>query len=638
MKNLNLLSKSSLRASRKVRSSHESWLNTMKLRLPNDYCWKVLGALVNDLRPYLSLTEEDAIKAAIASRSRENLTSVTQSWGLQCINPLGTNKPTFVGVKYQLASLLKKFPFPEGTDKSRANSAIKKFITAEISCRNYNTFGYKSLAESGDAYWHAIFTEARHWIQLVIGNELPDQQELTLRSRHGPGASSNTQNGNTSAYFKYAEWPYDVTTMCREHAIAAISADERWLGSLEDSYRESQGIAKTRILNWDVFWDNVLNVVPGNKIAFVPKSYETFRTIAIEPTMNLYLQLGVDGYIRKRLKRWLIDLDDQSRNQRLAREGSVPNAHNAFCTLDLSMASDSISLRLCRELLPSAWYNYLISLRSPMGELQHEVLSKTFRYEKISSMGNGYTFALESLIFAALSFAVSKVETGRYRPSRIAVYGDDVIVPRSMAGLVVEAFNRAGFTLNADKSFFEGPVRESCGADWFLGQPVRPVFMKKVPQTIPELFNDRNRIYRQCLLRFGIVPRNILRLFDGWIPKGAKCYGPLSDTDFDSYLHTPSSSNSVWRDGEFRFWRITQNTSFYRGKKVGSFGFRKLMATLAGNDAHLPIWIDGTLKWPVKSGQAFLVHRPKSMYLALKNSATDVWWSEYSEPLVLANA
>jgi hypothetical protein len=206
-----------------------------------------------------------------------------------------------------MASLLKKYPFDDGTDELRITTAIKKFILAEIDCNNYNRRGFKQFSGSEDTDVRAIYQLARHWIQEVIGNELPDEEILTLRSRHGPGASTNTKQGHTSKYFKYLEWPYDVTLDCRQHAINAISADWRWLGALEDDYRRRYGISPTLILDRQVFWDNVLNVVPGNRITFVPKSYETHRTIAIEPTMNLYLQLGVDGYFRRRLKRWMVD-------------------------------------------------------------------------------------------------------------------------------------------------------------------------------------------------------------------------------------------------------------------------------------------------------------------------------------------
>lgn len=632
MKSFNLSNPASLSYPKSKIKQTNVALKELQARLPRNYPWQVAAAVVKDLTPCISTEAVDEFAQVISAEDVESLQSLGKTWSLQCMSSEDISPPELAG-RYFMGALLKKYPFPdEGSEDLRINTAIKKFIKAEIGCSNYNRRGYKGFSEATDAYGKAVFVQARHWIQEVIGNELPDQGTLTLRSRHGPGASTNTKQGNTSAYFKYLEWPYDVTSACRDYAIAAISADERWLGALEDDYRRRYRISPTLILDRQVFWDKVLNVVPGNKITFVPKSYEEHRTIAIEPTMNLYLQLGVDGFMRRRLKRWLIDLDDQSRNQRFARLGSiVPDAHDAPCTLDLASASDSMALRLNRDLLPPAWYDYLIALRSPKGVLKCKNLHREFTYEKISSMGNGYTFALESLIFAAICFAITKIESGKYRPSLIAVYGDDLIVPGYMCDKTIAFLKRAGFSLNLEKSFFKGSARESCGADWFEGHPVRPVFLKTQPLNFTDIFNDRNRIYRWFMLRMGCTPHNVLKLFDKWIPPKFRIKGPISDEDMNSYLHSADNTNGLWKNGQYRFWRIVQKPDFFRGRRVNAFHIRKLMATLGQSP-----WYNKT-PWDrlqdSHAGRSFQVHRPKSQYLALTHSAADFWRSEYTEPL-----
>lgn len=606
--------------------------NTYDVRMPTDYPWQVMRAVTADLEPYLLPEDKITLSNLLHTRSMESLRQLVEAWGPQSINPVEfDNDINVFRYRYQMASLLKKFIFLDGSDELRRTSALKKFIKAEISCNFYNKRGYKELFESDKIRTKAIITYAKEWIQEVIGNELPDGSKLTLRSRHGPGASSNTSNGNTSQYFKYSEWPYDVTIGCREHAISIISNDKRWLGALEEDYRKRYDVSPTLILNRETFWNNVLNIIPGNKIAFVPKSYETFRTIAIEPTMNLFLQLGVDGFIRKRLKRWLIDLDDQSRNQRLARDGSRHFALlSAFCTLDLSMASDTIALRLLRELLPVSWYHYLYSLRSPSGTVTIGKETRTIKYEKISSMGNGYTFAIESLVFAALCHAVIKYNVGKFKPSLVAVYGDDIIVPRTYATEVIEILQKAGFALNLEKSFIEGPFRESCGADWFNGKPVRPVYLTRMPADIKDLFNDRNRLTRILTLRFDGAP-NVKKLFDKWIPSHLKIYGPCSDTESDTYLHSPYAHRGLWKDGAHRFWRLTKNPTYYRGKRVNGLHFRKLMANLSEKPWSERSW--DRLVGATEPGKAFEVVRPKVHNLALNNSAVDFWQSQYFERL-----
>jgi hypothetical protein len=90
-------------------------------------------------------------------------------------------------------------------------------------------------------------------------------------------------------------------------------------------------------------------------------------------------------------------------------------------------------------------------------------------------MGNGYTFELESMIFYALAFAIAR----HYSiPFDFTVYGDDMVANRELTDKILEIFPHFGFTPNKEKSFFEGPFRESCGFDAFLGIDIRPFYMR----------------------------------------------------------------------------------------------------------------------------------------------------------------
>jgi hypothetical protein len=88
---------------------------------------------------------------------------------------------------------------------------------------------------------------------------------------------------------------------------------------------------------------------------------------------------------------------------------------------------------------------------------------ESFMLEKFSSMGNGYTFELESTIFAGCVFACVP-------PSRwddCSVYGDDLIVPQKYADRLVDCLETFGFKVNHKKSCLAGRFFESCGTDWF---------------------------------------------------------------------------------------------------------------------------------------------------------------------------
>jgi len=117
--------------------------------------------------------------------------------------------------------------------------------------------------------------------------------------------------------------------------------------------------------------------------------------------------------------------------------------------------------------------------------------------EKFSSMGNGFTFELETMIFWA---AISSVSDGL-----ISVYGDDLIIESAYYHDVISALDLLGFTPNGEKSFYQGKFRESCGADYWDGNEVRPCYLKSdlSPKEIYRLHN--------WALRTGLLPHTWFR-------------------------------------------------------------------------------------------------------------------------------
>jgi hypothetical protein len=209
-----------------------------------------------------------------------------------------------------------------------------------------------------------------------------------------------------------------------------------------------------------------------NRITLVPKNYKTHRTIACEPSGNLPLQLACDSYIKNRLRQVLkIDLSCQSRNQEMARLGSIDGS---IATIDFSMASDTFALDLIHYLFPSKWARIFTALRSP----RYTGVFGDGVYEKLSSMGNGFTFTLETLVFSAACVAVGSGD--------FSVYGDDVCIESSLCNRYLALVKFLGFIPNLTKTFSSGPFRESCGKDYLSGVDVRPFFLKS------EL-NHRNR-------------------------------------------------------------------------------------------------------------------------------------------------
>jgi hypothetical protein len=272
--------------------------------------------------------------------------------------------------------------------------------------------------------------------------------------------------------------------------------------------------AWARALVIDHPWHSEPKSVRGNRFTTVPKDALKLRGICVEPSLNVSLQLAVGKIMKGRLRRFGLDLScigldlyaAQPIHKSVARAASKGGA---FATIDLSNASDTLCLELVRAVLPSDWFDLLYSLRSPYTWIR----GKRYRLEKFSSMGNGYTFELETLVFASMCRAIALLEHhqdavfGR----GLWVFGDDLIVPTTMAESVVAYLSWAGFKTNPRKTFLEGPFRESCGGDFFDGIPVRAYYQKEDPDEPQKTIAMANGLYRSVYPDEGVQRPKFLR-------------------------------------------------------------------------------------------------------------------------------
>lgn len=465
------------------------------VRIPKAFPWKLLAKLIKDLGrmhklqasrlPSTQFSELlSSLTAAVRARDVKKLLECAATLGPRSmVQSSGIEYDEFY-ILYQLGSLLKKFPF-EGADT--ATPALKTFLKFEQECSRFNKENYKALVAMSERHpdYLGIIEEIREDIRRCIG-DVPNVQRVYDCAQHGPGTALGL-DGSLGEITNYYSWlpPYCVTPACRPYAIQAICADPRWEGALHNWYRETLGIPMWQPINMTDFWDTVLVEENCCKYASVPKTAETDRSIAIEPVLNVYLQLGVDRIIRSRLrKRWGYDLNSQELNQELARLGSIDDES---CTIDLKGASETVTLRLCLMLLPEGWYDLMCDLRSPNVSIDGSCMPLS----KMSAMGNGFTFALESLIFAALVRAAKRRTRAK---GRTAVFGDDLVVPKGCANYLISLLNLCGFSVNTEKSFIDGPFRESCGKDYYRGQFVRPFFLKVNPTHAGHIFYIHNSL------------------------------------------------------------------------------------------------------------------------------------------------
>jgi hypothetical protein len=433
----------------------------------------------------LKLSEEPEVLRAVGlltSRKYKSFLSLTGSWAAQ---KYGSSDKHFAW--NQLSCLLKKYPFVDESIDTQS-AAMKKFFKAEHTCKRVNArfVARRKRRSTPVTVWKPLPYEsylhsARRYIQQVLG-VTPEFAKIWDMCDFGPGASVGVSGTATHKGVKL-ESDWTVTPLAAPYARAAMIGDHH-IWELLTEYP----VCFDKHIFTDAF-DEKLRFVKANNIITVPKTALVDRTIAIEPVLNGYLQKGVDKYMRRRLKRFSIDLSDQGKNQHLAKLGSQ-SGFNPLCTIDLSAASDSISKELVKELLPPDWYAFLNDLRSHYFNID----GTETRYEKFTSMGNGFCFPLESLIFAALVHSVYEVTGDRV----FSIYGDDIIVQQSSALLVLEILKYCGFSANVDKTFIHGPFRESCGADYFEGVNVRPYYLDSIPVKWYDIFGILNGL--RCVL------------------------------------------------------------------------------------------------------------------------------------------
>lgn len=420
----------------------------------------------------------------------------------------GWNVTHLVACRQMLAFFRKMEDLDIGIDKEQV--AREKFEESEHSCRETNALFRAWLSGSVSLRPRDVVDlyHMRSKIKHVLGR-LPDMGDLKMQ--FGPGATTTVKKPNACPQNKLKDGPVCSEGLLYSGLLPSVLREfPHWGSALESDWRlvpalDEHGIPLSSPEG--DYWD-LVEIAPvtlsNGKLEFVPKNAKTYRSIVVEPSLNGMLQSGIGSHIARRLKRVGVDLKDQSRQQRLAREGSITRA---LATLDLSSASDTVSRELVKFLLPEDWFTLLNAARS------HCVTYRghTVRLEKFSSMGNGFTFPLESLIFWAITCVADP--DGPH-----GVFGDDMICSTNSVERVVHLLSLCGFSLNRSKSFIEGPFRESCGGDYYLGISTRP-FNQEHLVSGATLFVLHNFWYR--LGRYDLA--EVVMKF---IPRPIRIFGP----------------------------------------------------------------------------------------------------------------
>jgi len=356
------------------------------------------------------------------------------------------------------------------------------------------SFAETSVQRSGSLAYRRLISEVRFALRQVL-------HSFTMKDfvpKHGPGAVSIPRV--RTKLQKYLHFGYDsrVDYLLRKEFGESVNDYSPF--PLKDGDRTS-------------------------RVIFVPKTWKKLRGISAEPVGLQFFQQGVLGALSDSISNSdvgrIVDMSDQSVSRRLAQRGS---RDGSLCTIDLSAASDSVTLQLVKDIFGNTnLCRWLLATRSTHTLVNDERLE----IYKFAPMGSACCFPVECLIFAGVVLATA-ARHARGRPlhyGNYRVYGDDIICPTSISCEVIESLTLLGFSVNTDKTFLDGDFRESCGMDAWKGSDVTPLKLKDFSfdfdGSVPCSYDHHSRIisYLNTLYHSGY---KALRSF--LLEKFLKCY------------------------------------------------------------------------------------------------------------------
>lgn len=306
------------------------------------------------------------------------------------------------------------------------------------------------------------------------------RQPPTLEVRHGPGATGDRRTANSRLTIR--EWPLRAMDLFP--------------------------LADYGIPNWGCQSDlGLVQELDGTmerpvRVVFVPKTALTPRVIAVEPSVMQYLQQGVMHWMvhdleRGPLTKGHINFSDQTVNQQLAYSNSITKLS---ATVDLKDASDRVHFKLAERILRyTPYWPYLEVTRSRCATLPD---GTTLELSKFASMGSATCFPVEAYVFYALVISAIHVHQKQVPTERsmrtfsrgVYVYGDDIVVPTPYVDFVCEYLEGFGLRVNRNKTFSRSHFRESCGADFYFGHAVKPVYFRQHLPSPRERWTPKQRL------------------------------------------------------------------------------------------------------------------------------------------------
>ena len=392
---------------------------------------------------------------------------------------VSAHTPEDVKYFYLLANVFKRYQASDAASRDlRIEAAVNKLLDSEERCKWTNQVFAGGLCRSNALIPLHLLPKLRRAAAIcrrILGQFRLD--ELPRACGFTPGATTEFRRKDGVHHNKWARAAH-----MSGRVIPYYLAFQRWANIPQPPREIVQREA--------------------NVVFTVPKNFDRDRTACKPVTWNGFFQKGAGTMIRRRLRReGLLLPDAQQYHGCLAK---VASAFPGLVTRDLASASDTIAVELVDALLPPSWSKVLMDFREQLGTLPD---GRIIRWEKISSMGNGFTFELETLVFYALVRACCR------KDSLVTVYGDDLMFPGRYSDSVDELLAFCGFEVNRSKSFgLDSDFRESCGGHYWRGLDMKPFYITRMPQTLGDVINLHNDVVRWV----GDCPRPGHFLHDVW--------------------------------------------------------------------------------------------------------------------------
>lgn len=253
-------------------------------------------------------------------------------------------------------------------------------------------------------------------------------------------------------------------------------------------------------------------VADGSRFSTVRKNNEIDRPIELQRLLNMLVQRRIGLGLRDSIQRHFgIDLRTLANHHR----NRIRKEFHSIATIDLKNASDSVWLWLTGFMVSEEVYQLITGSRSYDVLYGQEVVTPL----KTSSMGNGFTFELMSLILLCIA---------RVHDQGATVFGDDIIVDWTKAYPLIRDLKGVGLQVNEEKTFIEGSFRESCGGNYHWKEGYIESFDFEYPLNLPACATSVSKV-RLLSLKYDSF-KALYNVLHNAVPKS------LRGTDVESHI------------------------------------------------------------------------------------------------------